>query len=235
MGSAIHNLNDDLERLASLALEDERFEDTTAINPEAVAVSVSLLFNPLALGEMPADKVERYYRHGQQTVMAYRDDHLGLLLPFVAATDNLDSLNFAQAVLDKAGLTEPPYYWGRFDCATWLAEAEGVWPIVGGFPSIDNQPGDLNKMVTHHRNLHIKYLLKHLTEDGTFYSHYQPFQNRLFEDVDLARLAFGAWVLSRADQCTELKVPTDKIVDYLLREVVETGERSWLSGHDENP
>jgi len=234
MGSAIRNLNVDLERLASAALEDERFENTTAIDPGTVAVTVSLLFNPLALGDVPPDEVGRYYRHGQQTVMAYRDDHLGLLLPFVAATDNLDSLNFAQAVLDKAGLTEPPYYWCRFDCATWLAEPEGVWPIVGGFPSTDNRPGDLNKMVTHHRELHTKYLLKHIKEDGTFYSHYQPFQNRLFEEVDLARLAYGAWVLSRAGQCTELKVATEKIVGYLLREVVEDGERIWLGDHDES-
>ena len=235
MGSAIRDLNGDVKRLASAALEDDRFESSAAIDPAAVAVSVSVLFNPLALGELPPDEVGRYYRHGQQTVMAYREDHLGLLLPFVAATDNLDSPNFAQAVLDKAGLIEPPYYWCRFDCATWLAEAEGVWPIVGGFPSTDNNSDDVNKMVTHHRKLHTKYLLKHLKEDGTFYSHYQPFQNRLFEEVDLSRLAYGAWVLSRAPQSIELEVAKEKIVDYLLREVVQDGERIWLTGHNENP
>ena len=235
MGSAIHDLNADIERLASAALEDQRFERTAAIESAAVAVTVSLLFNPLALGELPPEEVGRYYRHGQQTIMAYRDDRLGLLLPFVAATDNLDSLSFCQAVLDKAGLADPPYYWCRFDCVTWLAERDGAWSIVGGFPSIENQSRDVNEMVTHYRALHTQYLLKHLKEDGTFYSHYQPFQNRLFEQVDLARLAYGAWVLSRANQSGELNDATDKVVRYLLREVVEDPDRVWLSSNDENP
>jgi len=239
MGSAIHNFNADVERLAHAALEDSRFANIEAVEPDAVAVSVSLLFNPLELGELPPDEVGRYYRHGQQTVMVYRDDHVGLLLPFVAATDNLDSLNFVQAILDKAGLTEPPYYWCRFDCVTWLAEREGVWPIVGGFPSIDNRSHNVNEMAAHHRALHTQYLLKHLKEeDGTFYSHYQPFQNRLYEQVDPARLAYGAWVLARAYKIlgeSELKVAAEKIVDYLLRDVVEDGQRIWLEGLDENP
>ena len=36
-------------------------------------------------------------------------------------------------MIEKAGLTEPPYYWCRFDCATWLADAFGTSPLLGGF------------------------------------------------------------------------------------------------------
>ena len=238
MGSAIRSLNADLKRLAKAALHDDRFESIEAVESASVAVSVSVLFNPLELGELPPEEVGRYYRHGQQTVMAYRDDRVGLLLPFVAATNNLDSIEFVQEILDKAGLTVPPYYWCRFDCVTWLAEHQGTWPMVGGFPSIDNHSDNLNEIVTRYRALHTQYLLKHLKEDGTFYSHYQPFQNRLYQQIDPARLAYGAWVLARGSRVlgdVELKVAAEKIVDHLLREVVQDGERIWIEGNDENP
>lgn len=238
MGSAVRDLNEDLKRLAKAALDDERFASVDPFDADSVAVSISLLFNALELGEVPADEVGRYYRHGQQTVMAYRDDHVGLLLPFVAATNNLDSLDFVQAVLDKGGLVEPPYYWCRFDCVTWLAESKGVWSIVGGFPSAENHSNTLSELVARHRALHTRYLLKHLQEDGTFYSRYQPFQNRLYQQVEAARLVHGAWVLARGYRILgdiELKNAAESIVDYLLRKVVEDGERIWLEREDENP
>jgi AMMECR1 domain-containing protein/orotate phosphoribosyltransferase len=238
MGSAIHNFNFDLDELARAALQDGRFARREPMDPSSVAVSVSLLFNPLELGEVAPDEVVRYYRHGQQTLMAYRDDHVGLLLPFVAATNNLDSRDFVQAVLDKAGLVDPPYYWCRFDCVTWLAESHGTWCMVGGFPSIERRATRLRDLVVRHGELHARYLLKHLQEDGTFYSRYQPFQNRLYQQVDSARLAHGAWVLARAYQTLgdrALKDAAEKLVDRLSREVIQDGEQIWLIGPEENP
>jgi orotate phosphoribosyltransferase/AMMECR1 domain-containing protein len=250
MGSAIRDLNQDLERLAKAALEDERFVSTTSqesssnreerlVSAESVAVSVSLLFNPLDLGELPPDEVGRYYRHGQQTVMVYRDNKVGLLLPFVAATNNLDSREFVEAVIEKAGLVEPPYYWCRFDCVTWLAAHEGVWPMVGGFPSINVRSQTLKELATRHRAFHIEYLLRHLQEDGTFYSCYQPFQNRLYQRIEPARLAHGAWVLARSARMfgeEKLQGAAEKLTRYLLREVDQDGEQIWLvRKNEENP
>jgi AMMECR1 domain-containing protein/orotate phosphoribosyltransferase len=238
MGSAVNALNADLERSAEAALEDARFAEVAAIDENSVAVSVSLLFNPLELGEVPLEEVGRYYRHGQQTLMAYRDGHVGLLLPFVAATNNLDSPDFVQAVIDKAGLLEPPYYWMRFDCVTWLAESRGVWPIVGGFPSIDCRASPLSELVARHSALAKQFLLRHLQEDGTFYSSYLPFQNRLYQQVDPARLAHGAWVLARCHKISgdsEAQSAAEKIVDYLLRDVNQNEEQIWLKTGDENP
>lgn len=237
MGSAIQDLNADLEGAAAAALEDDRFAGAVPLDANSVAVSVSLLSKPLELGAAPLDEVGRYYRHGQQTLMAYRDDQAGLLLPFVAASNNLDSLDFAQAVLDKAGISEPPYYWCRFDCVTWLADSQGVWPIVGGFPLIDSPVSPLSELVAHHRALATRYLLKHLQDDGSFYSRYQPFQNRLFQQVDPARLAHGAWVLARCHKlsgASDVKIAADKIVDYLLREVSQDGDQIWLTSDEEN-
>ena len=224
MGLAVRNLDDDLKRIVEAALRDERFSDTAAINAGSVAVTVSMLFDPLVIGQSPPEEVVNYYRHGDQTLMVYQGQRIGLLLPFVAGLWNLNNVSFAKAVLDKAGLTEPPYTWCRFDCTTWFAGCEGVWKVIGGFaPPQQNLP-PVDELVARHRKLHVRYLLKHLREDGTFFSSYQPFHNRLFEGVDPARQAHGAWVLARAHKVLggdDLRDAAGKVVDHLLANMVQ--------------
>ncbi len=219
MGLALRNLDDDLKKIVGAALRDERFSETTPVNADSIAVTVSMLFDPLVIGQSPPEEVVNYYRHGDQTLMVYQGQRIGLLLPFVAGLWNLNNVSFAKAVLDKAGLTEPPYTWCRFDCATWFAGCEGVWTVIGGFaPPQQNLP-PVDELVARHRKLHVRYLLKHLREDGTFFSSYQPFHNRLFEGVDQARQAHGAWVLARAHKILggdELGNAAGKVIDYLL-------------------
>jgi orotate phosphoribosyltransferase/AMMECR1 domain-containing protein len=219
MGLAVRNLDDDLKKIVGAALRDDRFAGTTPVDADSIAVTVSLLFDPLELGYAPPEEVGNYYRHGDQTLMVYQGQRVGLLLPFVAGLWNLDSVSFAKAVLEKAGLSEPPYRWCRFDCATWFAGSEGVWPTIGGFapPRQDLPPA--NVLVAGHCRLHLRYLLKHLREDGTFFSSYQPFHNRLFEGADPARQAHGAWVLARAHKILggdELENAAGKVIDSLL-------------------
>lgn len=224
MGTKIRELDDDLSTAAQAAVRDERFADKAAVDPKSVAVSVSLLFDPLVIGQATPEEIVNYYRHGEQALMAYEGERVGLLLPFVACIWNYDSVSYAKAVLDKAGLTEPPYTWCRFDCATWLAGSDGVWPTVGGFPSrsVDLSPNDL---IASHVALHKHYLLQHLREDGAFYSRYQPFQNRIFEGLETARQAYGAWVLARAYKIlggNDLKAAADSVLGALLRLDPET-------------
>ncbi|HKP81294.1 MAG TPA: AMMECR1 domain-containing protein [Pyrinomonadaceae bacterium] len=223
MGLAVRKLDDDLKKIVGAALRDERFAEAAPVDVDSIAVTVSLLFDPLALGYCPPEEVVNYYRHGDQALMVYQGERIGLLLPFVAGLWNLNNVSFANAVLDKAGLTEPPYHWCRFDCATWFAGCEGVWPTVGGFapPQPDLPP--VEQLVARHRKLHLRYLLKHLREDGTFFSSYQPFHNRLFEGGDPARQAHGAWVLARAYNILggdELKNAAGKVIDSLLANTV---------------
>ena len=45
--------------------------------------------------------------------------------------------------------------------------------------------------------LGIGYLLRHQRSDGSFFTRYEPLQNRLYEGIDLPRLAHAAWVLAR--------------------------------------
>src|SRR5215217_3676586 len=133
MGRKIGELDDDLKQVVEAALHDDRFAGRAALDPGSIAVSVSMLFAPLPLGEASAEEVVNYYRHGDQTLMVYQGERVGLLLPFVACFWNLDAVSFAKAVIEKAGLAEPPYYWYRYDCTTWFAGSEGVWRMLGGF------------------------------------------------------------------------------------------------------
>ena len=139
-------------------------------------------------------------------------------------------------MIEKAGLSEPPYYWVRFDCATWFAGAEGVAQTVGGFAVSQKELPPVEELVPHLGKLHLHYLLKHLKEDGTFYSGYQPFHNRLYESPDLARQAHGAWVLARAANIfggDELKNAADKVIDSLLAKIVRDGDEVWLQVQNE--
>jgi len=231
MGTKVRELDQDLKRMAEAAVRDSRFNETTPTDPDNVAVSVSLLFDALVIGQATPEEIVNYYRHGEQTLMAFQNDQVGLLLPFVASTWNLDPVSFAKSVLEKAKLSEPPYNWCRLDCTTWLADSNGAWPTRGGFPlrDVELSPDDL---IAHHIALHRRYLLKHLREDGSFFSRYQPFHNRLFESVDLPRQAYGAWVLARAHRILggdDLREAAGAVIDSLKQFESETvAEDSFL-------
>ena len=231
MGQRVRSLDDDLRKIAAAALHDERFTGRSAVSPHSVAVTVSFLFDPLEIGGAPPEDVVNYYRHGEQALMVYQGNRLGLLLPFVASFWNLDAVSYAKSVIKKAELTEPPYNWCRFDCATWLADIRGVQLTVGGFAVHEDLPS-LNELIKRLGKLHTRYLLKHLRDDGTFFSGYQPFHNQLFESADSPRQAHGAWVLARAYKTfggDDVKAAADKVLDSLLTQKFETvAESSFL-------
>lgn len=238
MGLYVRNLDDDVKGAVESALNDERFAGEAPSDPQSVAVTVSLLFDPLEIGQAPAEEVVNYYRHGEQTLMVYQGDRVGLLLPFVASTWNLDAVGFAEAVIEKAGLSEPPYNWCRFDSVTWFAGSGGVWPVIGGFLATNNELPPVGELIARFGKLHVRYLLKHLREDGTFYSSYHPFQNRLYEYVEPARLAHGAWVLARAHKVfggDDVLPAAGRVIDYLLGHTVREEEQIWIKHGDETP
>src|SRR6185295_752965 len=109
--------------------------------------------------------------------------------------------------------------------------SEGVWATVGGFATPRQDLPPVNELSAKLGNLHRRYLLKHLRDDGTFYSAYQPFHNRLLEYVDVARLAHGAWVLSR----TEEKDAARRVIDSLVEKLVHENDEVWLTRDNENP
>ena len=110
MGSVVKNLDADIRKLTLAALQDRRFGDEpTEGEPDDVAVTVSFLFSPLELGAYAPEEVALRVRQGRHALMVYQNNRVGLLLPFVAVTNNLDRSEFIAEVIDKAGITRPPY------------------------------------------------------------------------------------------------------------------------------
>lgn len=244
MGGAVRSeagLDEDLRRFARAALDDARFAaaDDGPVEADDVAVSVSLLFDELVVGGCSPEEVVHYFRHGHQALMAYRGESAGLLLPFVASRLNLDAQGFAREVLKKAGLSEPPFYWCRFGCATWLADARGVRELVGGFPRVEAGPTeDLDELLARRAALHTQYLLRHQKPDGSFYTDYEPFLNRVYEGADLPRLAHAAWVLARASRVLggdELRAAAERSLTQLLGAAAEGETGLWLEAPGQTP
>jgi uncharacterized protein (TIGR00296 family) len=235
MGSVVKNLDDDIRKLTFAALQDPRFEDEPAEGgPSDVAVTVSLLFSPLELGAYSPEEVALRVRHGRHALMVYQNSRVGLLLPFVAVTNNLDRSEFIAEVIDKAGITRPPYYWCRFECASWLADTQGISLLEGVFPR-RSEPAPFAAVVDKLATLYVKYLIRQQEADGSLYFFYEPFQDRLYQGISAPRLAHGAWVLARA--CSvfggpELEDARDRIIDYHLNLVRQTEDGWWLESGD---
>jgi len=231
MGSRIRDLDADVRNLATAALSDHRFDEALSpIESDDVAVTVSLLYDPLELGPWEPNEVGSCIRIGQQALMAHQPGKVGLLLPFVAVMQNLNREAFVKAILEKAGITEGPYNWCRFECATWLADKTGTHHIDGSFPQAV-AAGSRDELLNRFAELHINYLMKHQKEDGSFYSTYLPFQNRLYEAVQTPRLAHGAWVLARAAKIfpgDDVREAADRAISYHLDKVTDHHGNLWV-------
>jgi orotate phosphoribosyltransferase/AMMECR1 domain-containing protein len=193
MGSEIGDVENDLRTLTRAALVDERFEHPEISEDTNVAVSVSLLSDELEMGDFSPEEVRSKYRHGQQALMVEQNARSGMLLPFLTSWLSVDAEGFVEEVLDKAGITRAPYNWIRFDCYTWLADEDGVAKLEGGFKRQAPTLG-AHKIA----RLHIDYLLRNQRDDGALYFGYYLFENVLYQGIDVARLAHGAWTLARA-------------------------------------
>jgi orotate phosphoribosyltransferase/AMMECR1 domain-containing protein len=239
MGTAVVELDhvdEDLRKTTLAALRDQRFADAPAdIAADAVAVTVSMLFSPLELGAYSPEDIALRIRHGRHALMAHQNDRVGLLLPFVAVTNNLDRAEFVAEVIDKAGITRPPYYWCRFECASWLADSQGVDPLDGGFPR-RVAPLPFATLVDKLATLHVQYLVRQQDDDGSLYFYYEPFQDRLHRGMSPPRLAHAAWMLARA--CNEIGSPElvearDRILDQHLARVRQAADGCWLESGGE--
>jgi orotate phosphoribosyltransferase len=220
----------DLRRLVVGALEDERFEHVEASSEEAIAVSISLLSNCSKLGDASPAEIMRYVVLERQGLQVSQRKRSGILLPLWAARESISREQYPLEVIDKAGITRPPYSWERFDCRTWLADAEGAGEMEGAFRRLreDLEGGEL---LVHLAGLYSNYLLNHQKEDGTFYESYEPFLNRLREGGNLLWLAHAAWVLSRASRALRDPLPqaaAEKTLAFLLRSMKLSAMGVWL-------
>jgi AMMECR1 domain-containing protein/orotate phosphoribosyltransferase len=239
VGGPIERLDDDVRHLVERALDDQRFADVRA-ELDDLAVSVSILHGALELGAFSPEELMRRVRPGEQAVLVWQGDRLGLLLPFVAARNSLGSTELALEVIDKAGITRPPYHWCRFECVTWLAAAGLSEPrrlcgaLVPGEP-----PGALDDAVARFTPLFAGYLLRHQREDGTFRGSYAPFSHTFGDELSISRLAHAGWTLARGGRIlgdARLARAADRTLAHVL-ELVELDDagRPWISDGEEPP
>lgn len=229
-GLPICDLDSDLRTLVQTALADERFKDVECGSADSIAVSVSFLHNGTALVDSAPEEIVRYVVTGRQALQVSQGGRSGLVLPFWAAMHSLTPEEYALEVIDKAGITRPPYHWRRFEYATWLADAEGVGQLEGAFKTVA-PPQDENEVLRELTDLYSNYLLRHHREDGTFYESYEPFRNRLRAGDHLPRLAHRGWVLARAARRLEnheLQSACDRTLELLLRSVKLHEQAIWL-------
>jgi orotate phosphoribosyltransferase len=230
LGAASLAKDKDLRGLILDALEDERFEHVEASSPDAIAVSISLLSNGSNLGEVKPGEVMRYVIMGRQTLQVSQGKRSGTLLPFWAAMESISREQYPLEVIDKAGITRPPYSWERFDCTTWLADVDGAGEMEGAFRRLQ-EDHEGRKLLVHLAGLYSNYLLKHQKEDGTFYESYEPFRNRLRTGGNLPWMAHATWVLARAGRTLRdplLQAAAEKTLAFLLRSMKLSEMGVWL-------
>jgi orotate phosphoribosyltransferase/AMMECR1 domain-containing protein len=237
-GSEITEPDGDLRILVQAALDDSRFAPrSTEDTPARLAVTVSLLFNPLELGEMSADEVAPRFRLGRQALAVCQGSQYGMLLPFVAVTDSLDATTYAREVIEKAQIAGPPFRWTRFDCATWLADEDGVDLIELGFRQ-SPAGGQFNDMVRKLAEWQCDYLVRNIREEGGFFSLFEPFQNRLYSGHDVARGMHATWILLRAAHLLNregVMESASRVLDEYIDKLRESSAEIWLEDEDGCP
>jgi hypothetical protein len=197
VGSKIAKLDEDLRRITGQALVDARFRSANAQTAAHVAVTVSILTNPVALGaNTPAD-IARFIRHGEDAVTVFRAPRAGLLLPFVALQQSYSREQFIAAVIDKAGITQPPYQWGTFACTTWLADGAPPQKLAWHLPA-RTPPVDLADGIARLAPLYLGYLCAHTRPDGLRDGGYRPLTDTLLPEAMAARQIHGGWALALA-------------------------------------
>jgi orotate phosphoribosyltransferase/AMMECR1 domain-containing protein len=184
-----------LATVAAAAARDSRFPPASA--DDDIAVTLSLLSDRHEIGVADPSWVVGPLRFAEQALAVRQGDRQGLVLPFVAVVGNLSPLGYVEEVIDKAGITRPPYHWTRYDCATWLADASGVHTMRHGLPVGEPAPtpeAQLERL----RKLLTGYARRHHVARGTPAVRYEPFADRLRTNLSPARFAYGAWVKARA-------------------------------------
>jgi orotate phosphoribosyltransferase/AMMECR1 domain-containing protein len=219
MGAKLGDLDNVLTSLAKAVLADVRFSRPE--KAKRIAVSVSFLRNRLILGNFSVEEVAQRVRRGEQALMAYQGEKLGLLLPFVAAAADKDTVGFAREVLKKAAIHEPPFGWVRYDCDTWLLDDSGrMHKLQGAFPARRPRARPQAPLVQTARRVG-RYLVRQQRGDGKSYPFYNPLRNALLDGTDAPRLAHGAWTLACAASVLE---------DTALAKAARRG-LDWLESH----
>ena len=219
-GGPLDDPDQNLAEYTALAVCDARFKPPADGDP--IATSVAVLDNRLVMGRADPDWVVRPTKFGRQALEVRQGDRHGLLLPSVAVTANLTPRGYVDEVIDKAGITRPPYHWTRYDCEAWLADGGGARRLRNGLP--EGRPAAT--AAEEAERLHVlllDYSRRHHVppDEGPATGRYEVFADRLRSGLATARLAYGAWVRARAG----LQAEAD---DDLRRLEAARGDDGWI-------
>ncbi|MBN1203584.1 MAG: hypothetical protein JXB05_01500 [Myxococcaceae bacterium] len=225
-GRHITRLEEDLVALARDVLAAAGSEAGRGEGP--FAVTASLLVHSTELGELSPEQAIKHTRHGEQALMVFQGEKAGMALPFAAFAHNHSPLEHARGALESAGITEGPYRWRRFDCITWLADAEGTHLVEHGLP-VSAPPKALDQRITRLIQPLCKFLLRHLGETAR----YEPFADVAHKGLGVVPLAHQAWTIARAHRLlgpAPLGEGARTLLSALTSDLVfDTAERVWIS------
>jgi orotate phosphoribosyltransferase/AMMECR1 domain-containing protein len=195
-GAFGNDCGDRLAQFVSAAVHDRRFPEPTG--ERGIAVCVSLLSDRHEIGQASPDWVVGPTRFAEQALQVRQRDRAGFVLPFVAVTHNLTPQQYVLEVVDKAGITRPPYVWTRYDCAGWLADGTDVRRLRGALP--EGPPaGTPAEQLDRLEGLALRYTRRHsVPPEEPYTARYDVFADRLHTGAHPARIAYGAWVKARA-------------------------------------
>lgn len=199
MGKEVHDLDQDLQVLAEAALQDGRFgHDGDAQTLDGLTLKVSLLHSPLELGAYEPDEVMTPVRFGEQALLVHQGEKDAILLPDFPVTANYSEKAYVAALLEKAGITQAPYAWRRYECSTWLDDGENLHHLVKGFPLQSNADRDMVNRLPLLRRWWMQYIQRQQRQGGAMDFYYLPFAHQLDGTQDNVRAAHAAWMLTRA-------------------------------------
>ncbi len=233
MGKQVGDLDSDLRVLAEAALHDERFASTLDVGDlDGLKVKISLLYAPLELGAYQPDEVMTPVRFAEQALMVHQGGREALLLPDWPVTAGYDEKGYVEALLDKAGITEGPYAWRRYECSTWLDDGQNVQWLEKAFPRPSAADRDMETRLQPLCDSWAAYIQRQQTEQGGMHFYYQPFAHQVTGSMDNVRTAHAAWVLSRARQQGMAVVDggkLDALLVYLKGFVQRDAGKCWLA------
>ncbi len=133
-GLALGNdLNACLQQAVQIARSEKRFQQAQA-SAQEVDISVSVLHHPEPLGNSPLHDVAKKLRRGLDALGLTTSTGTTILLPGALTYNNWSREQFVDAVLRKAAPRTPAVEWTTYQCAEWVNQTRGVWPLRFGFP-----------------------------------------------------------------------------------------------------
>ena len=101
-------------------------------------------------------------------------------------------------MIDKAEITRAPYRWIRFDCATWLADGDGVESHRVRLPAVCGRIPLRRTCARTRWNGSANICFATSAKKSGFYATFEPFQNWIYRGHGTARGTHATWILMRA-------------------------------------